>query len=173
MSIVSFSVRNRQFMLVAFVAMLAMGAFSMLTIPRAEDPTFPIPVYPIVAVYPGASPTDIEQLVVDPIEDRVRALEDLKDVKTSIEDGLAVIIPEFDVSVDADRKYDEILREVNALRGDLPSDLAVLEVQRINAADVNIAQFALVSETAPYHELDKAARKLRDDLARLPGVKKA
>ncbi|WKW11149.1 efflux RND transporter permease subunit [Pseudogemmatithrix spongiicola] len=173
MSIVGFSVRNRQFMLVAFVALLATGAFSMLTIPRAEDPTFPIPVFPVVAVYPGASPTDIEQLVVDPIEDRIRALEDLKDVKTSIEDGLAVIVPEFDVSVDADRKYDEILREVNALRGDLPSDLAVLEVQRINAADVNIAQFALVSVTAPYHELDKAARALRDDLARLPGVKKA
>lgn len=173
MSIVGFSVRNRQFMLVAFVALLATGAFSMLTVPRAEDPTFPIPVYPIVAVYPGASPTDMEQLVVDPIEDRVRALEDLKDVKASIEDGLAVIVPEFDVSVDADRKYDEILREVNALRGDLPADLAVLEVQRINASDVNIAQFALVSATAPYHELDKAARQLRDDLARLPGVKKA
>lgn len=173
MSIVGFSVRNRQFTLVAFVALLAMGAFSMLTIPRAEDPTFPIPVYPIVAVYPGASPTDMEQLVVDPIEDRVRALEKLKDVKTSIEDGLAVIVPEFDVSVDADRKYDEILREVNALRGDLPADLARLEVQRINASDVNIVQFALVSETAPYHELDKAARALRDDLARLPGVKRA
>lgn len=173
MSIVGFSVRNRQFMLVAFVALLATGAFSMLTVPRAEDPTFPIPVYPIVAVYPGASPTDMEQLVVDPIEDRVRALEDLKDVKASIEDGLAVIVPEFDVSVDADRKYDEILREVNALRGDLPADLALLEVQRINASDVNIAQFALVSATAPYHELDKAARQLRDDLARLPGVKKA
>lgn len=79
-------------------------------------------------------------------------------MKASIEDGLALIIPEFEVSVDADRKYDEILREVNALRGSLPSDLAVLEVQRINASDVNIAQFALVSETAPYHELDKAAR---------------
>ncbi|MBX3133967.1 MAG: efflux RND transporter permease subunit [Gemmatimonadaceae bacterium] len=173
MNIVGFSVRNRQFMLVAFVAMLAMGSFSMLTIPRAEDPTFPIPVYPIVAVYPGASPTDMEQLVVDPIEDRIRALENLRDVKASIEDGLALIIPEFEVSVDADRKYDEILREVNALRGSLPSDLAVLEVQRINASDVNIAQFALVSETAPYHELDKAARALRDDLARQPGVKRA
>ena len=160
-------------MLVTFLALLAMGGFSMLSIPRAEDPTFPIPVYPIIAVYPGASPTDMEQLVVDPIEDRIRALEGLKDVKASIEDGLAVIVPEFDVSVDADRKYDEVLREVNALRAKLPQDLALLDVQRINPTDVNIAQFALVSETAPYHELDKAARTLRDELANLSGVKKA
>ncbi len=173
MSIVSFSVRNRQFMLVSFIALMAMGAYSIFTIPRAEDPTFPIPIYPIIAVYPGASPTDMEQLVVDPIEDRIRALEDVKEVKSTIEDGLAVIVPEFDVSVDADRKYDEVLREVNALRNSLPQDLALLDVQRINPSDVNIAQFALVSETTPYHELDKQARALREALANLPGVKRS
>lgn len=173
MSIVSFSVRNRQFMLVSFIALMAMGAYSIFTIPRAEDPTFPIPIYPIIAVYPGASPTDMEQLVVDPIEDRIRALEDVKEVKSTIEDGLAVIVPEFDVSVDADRKYDEVLREVNALRNSLPQDLALLDVQRINPSDVNIAQFALVSETTPYHELDKQARALRETLANLPGVKRS
>jgi multidrug efflux pump subunit AcrB len=169
--VAEFSVKNRQFTLVAFVALLAMGLYSMLTIPRAEDPAFPLPVYPISVVYPGASPTDLEQLVVDPIEDRIRALEGLIDVRTNIEDGLAVIIPEFEVSVDADRKYDEVIREVNALQPTLPQDLARLEVLRINASDVNIAQFALVSGTAPYHELDKLARALRDDLARVPGVK--
>ena len=173
MRIAEFSVRNRQFTLVVFFALLVMGAYSIVTIPRAEDPTFPIPIYPIAIVYPGATPTDIEQLVVDPIEDKVRAIEGLIDVKTGIEDGLAVIQPEFDVSVDADRKYDELVREINALRPSLPQDLARLEVIRINASDVNIAQFALVSESAPWTELDRAARRLRDDLARLPGVKES
>jgi multidrug efflux pump subunit AcrB len=171
--IAEFSVKNRQFTLVAFVALMVMGVFSMFTIPRAEDPTFPLPMYPISVVYPGASPADLEQLVVDPIEDKIRALEGLIEIKASIEDGLAAILPEFDVSVDAERKYDEVIREINALRPSLPQDLARLEVIRINAADVNIAQFALVSETMPYHELDKIARGLRDDLARLPGVKES
>ena len=173
MRIAEFSVKNRQFTLVAFVALMVMGVFSMLTIPRAEDPTFPLPMYPISVVYPGASPTDLEQLVVDPIEDKIRALEGLIEIKASIEDGLAVILPEFNVSVDADRKYDEVIREINALRPSLPQDLARLEVIRINATDVNIAQFALMSETMPFHELDKIARGLRDDLARIPGVKEA
>lgn len=173
MNVVRFSVRNRPFMVVSFVALLAMGAVSILTVPRAEDPTFPIPIYPILAVYPGASPADLEQLVVDPIEDRVRALEDLSTLKTRIEDGLAVIVAEFDASVDADRKYDEVLREVNAIRGELPRELALLEVQRTSHSDVNIAQFAIVGATAPYHEMDRAARALRDAAARVPGVKHA
>ena len=171
MKVAAFSVRNRQFTLVAFFAMLAMGAYSILSIPRAEDPSFPLPLYPIIVVYPGANPTDLEQLVVDPIEDRIRALDDLVSLKTSIEDGLAAILPEFDVAVDADRKYDEVVREINALRATLPQDLARLEVKKISPTDVNVAQFALVSETAPYAELDKHARALRDELARLPGVK--
>lgn len=173
MRIAEFSVRNRQFTLVAFFAMLAMGLYSIVSIPRAEDPTFPIPIYPITVVYPGASPTDLEQLVVDPIEDRVRALDDLVNVKSSIEDGLAIIMPEFDVSVDADRKYDEVVREINALRPSLPPDLARLEVIQVSPSDVNIAQFALVSETAPWSQLDQQARKLRDELARIPGVRES
>ena len=44
------------------------------------------------------------------------------------------------------------------MRSPQASILALLEVQRINPSDVNIAQFALVSETVPYHELDKQAR---------------
>ena len=58
MKIAEFSVRNVQFTIVAFVALLAGGIWALVTIPRAEDPTFPIPTFPIIAVYPGASPAD-------------------------------------------------------------------------------------------------------------------
>ena len=71
MSPAAFSVRNRPFMVVMLLALMAMGAFALRTIPRAEDPTFPIPTYIVVAVYPGATPVDLEQLVVDPIEKRM------------------------------------------------------------------------------------------------------
>ncbi|HPV77551.1 MAG TPA: efflux RND transporter permease subunit, partial [Gemmatimonadaceae bacterium] len=81
MNIARFSVRNRQFMLVILVALVALGVFSLRTIPRAEDPTFPIPAYVIVAVYPGASPIDLEQLVADPIEKRIKELDKLKAIR--------------------------------------------------------------------------------------------
>ncbi len=173
MKVAEFSVRNVQFTIVAFVALLAVGAWSLVTIPRAEDPTFPFPSFPIVAVYPGASPADLEQLVVDPIEKRVRALDDIKRVRTRIEDGLAVVSVEFTADVDVDRKYDDVVREVNALRPQLPQDLSRLVVNKMNAADVNIVQVALTSETAPWRELDARARALRDELERLPGVRQS
>ncbi|NDF03333.1 MAG: efflux RND transporter permease subunit, partial [Actinobacteria bacterium] len=77
MRIAEFSVKNRPFTIVAFIALLAMGLNALLTIPRTEDPSFPFPNYTIVAVYPGAGPTDMEQLIIDPIEKRLRALDDV------------------------------------------------------------------------------------------------
>ena len=173
MKIAEFSVKNRQFTIVAFVALLAAGAWSLVTIPRAEDPTFPFPIFPIVAVYPGASPADLEQLVVDPIEKRVRALEGIKKVRSQVEDGLAFIRVEFEFEVDPDKKYDEVVREVNALRTDLPQGIVRLTVDKTSAADVNILQAAIVSETAPWHEIDARARTMRDALERVHGIKKA
>ena len=68
MKVAEFSVKNRQFTIVAFIALLAMGVSAVLSIPRAEDPSFPFPNYTVIAVYPGASPTDVEQLVVDRLD---------------------------------------------------------------------------------------------------------
>ena len=173
MKIAEFAVKNRQFTIVAILGLLAMGISSVRSIPRAEDPAFPAPWYTVIAVYPGASPTDLEQLVADPIEKKLRALDDIKAVRTNISDGVAAIVVESYYSIDVDKKYDEVVREVNALKPSLPTDLARLEVTRWNASDVNIVQVALVSESAPYSELDKRARALRDEFEKVPGVKKA
>ncbi|MBI3567702.1 MAG: efflux RND transporter permease subunit [Gemmatimonadetes bacterium] len=173
MRVAEFSVRNRQFTIVAFIALMAMGVDAVLTIPRTEDPSFPFPNYTVVAVYPGAGPTDMEQLVVDPIEKRLRALDDVRRVKTFINDGVGVVNIEFDFSVDADKKYDEVVREVNALRTTLPADLARLEIQRFDPSDVNIVQVALMSDGASYADLDVQARALRDELEKVDGVKRS
>ncbi|MGH7554398.1 MAG: efflux RND transporter permease subunit [Longimicrobiales bacterium] len=173
MRITDFSVRNYQFTVVLFAMMAALGAFAWRSIPRAEDPTFPAPVFTVVAVYHGASAADVEQLVVDPIEERLGELEHIKELSSTIEGDLALIWVQFETSVDADRKKDEVLREVNALRPELPAQLARLSVERGTSADVNIVQIALVSESAPYHVLEREAERLEQRIETVPGVRTA
>ena len=173
MGLVDFSVRRYQFTVVVFLMLSALGVSSLFSIAKAEDPTFPYPNFSVVAVYPGSSPSDIEKLIVDPIETKLKALDDVKTLKTEISDGLAVIAIEFVAGTDADKKYDDVLRELNALRADLPGDLASLKVEKFNAADVNILQVALVSQTASYRELAEQADRLRKRLENQPGVKEA
>jgi multidrug efflux pump subunit AcrB len=173
MKISELSVKHYQFTVLIFAMLVVLGITSWLSIPRGEDPTFPAPNYTIVAVYPGANPADIEQLVVDKIEERIKELDDLKEMKTAVRDGLATIGVEFEPSVDADRKYDEVLREVNALRPDLPPELARLSVEKYSSDNVNIAQVALVSERAPWYQLQDLAERLEERLEAVPGVRGA
>ena len=173
MSITELSVRRWQLTVLAFLMLVALGASAWLTIPRAEDPTFPAPIYTVVVVYPGAGPTDLEQLVVDPVEAKLRGLDRVKKVTASARDGLATITVEFDPSVDADRKYDEVQREVNALRPTLPPDVRRVTVEKYSSAEVNIMQVALVSDAAPFTQMEQLARKLKDRIAAVPGVRGA
>ncbi|HLM68895.1 MAG TPA: efflux RND transporter permease subunit, partial [Longimicrobium sp.] len=171
--ITQFFIDRYQLTVVLFLMLAVMGWASWASIPKAEDPAIPIPTYIVVAVYPGAQPADVEQLVVDPIEEAMGELDAIDQIRSDVEDGLAVMRIEFEPEEDADEKYGEVVREINALRADLPADLYSLDVRKVSASEVNIAQIALVSEVMPYHELEQRAERLEERLESVPGVKSA
>jgi multidrug efflux pump subunit AcrB len=171
MRIWAFSVHRWQFTLVLFGLLIVMGVNSFMNIPRAEDPEFHAPVPSVIAVYPGADPADIERLVIDPLEDAINELEDIKQMDSSSMDGVGVLRVEFQWNTDAEEKYDEVVREVNRVRSQLPPDLARLEVRKVKSSLVNIVQMALVSDDASYRELKELAETLSDSLKTVPGVR--
>ncbi len=174
MNLSEFSVKNWQFMLVMFVGVVALGLNSLFNMPRAEDPTFEAPTFIITVIYPGTDPKDMEELVVDPVEKRLNELKDVKNIRTTIDDGLAVFMLEYEFSVDNDEKKQEVAREVNSMRGILPTDIFDIRYFQFDPGLVNIVQVALVSEVASYKEMADYSEKLRKVLEKnkdLRGVK--
>ncbi|MFM7854890.1 MAG: efflux RND transporter permease subunit, partial [Flammeovirgaceae bacterium] len=172
MRIAEFSVKNYQFTLIIFALVLAIGVNSLVNMPRGEDPETDQPSFSIVVVYPGTGPADMEKLVVDPMEKRINELDNLKRVTTSISDGLAVLRVDYKHESDRDEKYQEIIREVDALRKELPPDIYAINIQRFSSTDVNILQLALISETAAYRELEEKVENLEDRLEKVKSLKK-
>ena len=173
MRIWAFAVQRWQFTLLLFGLLIAVGVTTLHNIPRAEDPEFHAPVPIIVVAYPGADPADIERLIVDPIEDALSELDHIKRMDSRSLDGVGIIQVEFSWDQDPDEKYDEVVREVNRVRPDLPPDIANLEVRRTGSGLVHIMQAALVSPDASYRELDELGRALRDEIETVPGVRRA
>ncbi|GMU42626.1 MAG: efflux RND transporter permease subunit [Xanthomonadales bacterium] len=173
MQFLEFPIRRYPFTLVAFLGLIALGIYSFSSIARSEDPYFPIPAFVIAVVLPGGDPVEMERLVAKPIEDRLAELDDVKRIDSTSADGLAVVVPEFIAGVDVARKYEEIVREVNALRPELPAQIVQLDIRKVNPGLVNIVQMALVSADAPYAELETLARELKDELKALPGIRTA
>lgn len=171
MSILEFPIRRYQFTLVAFLCLVAMGIYAFISVPREEDPSFRISGFDIAAIMPGADPKDLERLVAKPLEDRLSELDDVRQLETVIADGVSFTIVEFEAYTDADKKYDEVLREVNALRPTLPAELRQVSIRKFSPGLVNIVQYALVSTEAPYRELEDHARALKDVLKAVPGIR--
>ena len=171
MGLIDFAVRRWQITLVAFGLLFAIGLSAFLTIPRSVDPHFPSPFINVIATVPGAEPSDMETTVAKPIEDVIQGLDGIVRVQSRSTDSTAVITAEFSWSGDPEKNYDEVVREVNAIRSTLPSALTRLEFQKTRTTEAAVIQFALVSDTASYRRLEKYAKDLRERLNRVPGVR--
>jgi len=168
-----FAVQRWQFTLVLFGLLIALGVSSLNAIPRSEDPNLDFPHSTVLVFYPGADAQEIERVVIDPVEDAVAELENVKKIESTARDGVGVVGIEFEYGHDPERQYDQVVRELNALAPRLPEGVVGWEVRRANPGLVNLIQMALVSETANWRELEHRARQLEDLIETVPAVRKA
>ncbi|MCC7197942.1 MAG: efflux RND transporter permease subunit [Gammaproteobacteria bacterium] len=173
MSLWEFAVRRWQFTLVVFTLLIAVGVATFANIPRAEDPSLTFPGALIIVAYPGADPVDMERLVVDKIEDALNELDGIKKIDSEALDGLATVQIEFYYGIDPERRYDEVVREINAVRPELPANIAHLEIRKFKPSLTNIVQMALVSKDADWRTLKNTAEDLEDLIEKVPGIRKA
>lgn len=171
MKISNYAVKNYQFTLIIFLMVIVVGITTILTMPREEDPNMNTPQFPIIVVFPGTSPEDMEDLIVDPIEKKINSLEDIKKINTRISDGLAVFEVQYKFGVNVDDKYSELVREINSLRAQLPKEIVRLDVNKVSPSSVNVLQMALVSNNASRKQMKEAAERLQDDLEKIRTLK--
>lgn len=172
MRLPSIAIKNNQFIYVMVGLAVFLGMRSFTTMPKSEDPFLELPSYTVVVVYPGTSPEDMEDLIVDPIEEVIDELDEITEIRTEITNGLCVLQVEAEFGIDYDEKYDEILAAVNGIRAELPDGIFSLEVDQFKPEErVVIQQFAFVSETVPYKDMVDLAETFQDEVEKLDFVK--
>ena len=171
MKISEYAVKNGQFTLVIFIMIIVLGLTTMLSMPRSEDPEVHPPSYLIIVNYPGTSPRDIEDRVITPLEKTISGLDGIKRLRTSISNGVAVLHVEYIYNSNIDSKYQELVREVNSKRPELPADISSIEVQKQQPSDVNVLQVALISENASRSRMQYFGEKLQDELEKVSSLK--
>lgn len=171
MDLIKYPIKNHQFTLIMVLMVIVVGISTVLTMPRAEDPETKAPSFLVVAIYPGTSPQDMEQLVVKPTESRLYELDNIKRIKTTINNGLAFFFVEYEHSSDYGEKLQEIIREIESARPALPEDLYSLEVQEIDPTGVSVLQIALISENASRKTMKIQAERLQEELEKIKALK--
>ncbi|MHB8147453.1 MAG: efflux RND transporter permease subunit [Vulcanimicrobiaceae bacterium] len=124
MSLTRFAITRPVITAMIFIALAVFGAISLTRLGRSSNPpgtTFPVVV--VEASYPGASPQDMEKLVVKPIEDQMDGVEGLDQLSATAQEGTAAVVIQFKLGTNLDLAAVDVQRRVDTARVYMPSDL--------------------------------------------------
>lgn len=167
----TFFLRHRQFTYLLIVGLTILGILSVIAIPKESAPEVRIPMGIISVVYPGASATTVENLITNKIEDGLLNLSDLKNLTSTSDEGIAVVIAEFSTDAELDKSLQKLKDEMDKIKVDLPEEAKEPVISEINFADQPIMVIT-VSSDRPAKELVNLADKLKQELKKVDGVAK-
>ncbi|MFQ5972602.1 MAG: efflux RND transporter permease subunit [Alphaproteobacteria bacterium] len=161
---------NRSRTIIATLALLLIaGTVAYITIPKESDPDINIPIIYVSLSHEGISPEDAERLLVRPIEEELRSIEGVKEMRSTAYQGGANVLLEFDAGFDADRALDDVREGVDVAKPDLPEDTDEPTVNEVNFSLFPVLVVTL-SGDVPERALTRLARDLRDKIEGLPSV---
>ena len=171
MKLPKYAIEHHQFTIVSVVLLVIFGIISLINMPKSEDPQVSPAGSSVYVFYPGASPKDLEELVIEPIEEVINELDDIRYISSEAEDGFAVVAVEFEPGSDPDEKYADVLQKVSGIENDLPDGIMLVDKIKWTVSDVNIVQLALLADSAGYARLEREADQLKKRMEKVAGVK--
>ena len=117
-----------------FLAILVLGVASYLQLPVDQLPKMDPPYLTVMATYPGANASDIEENVTKILEDQLNSVDDLKELTSTSYDNLAVISLEFEWEANLDEASNDVRDAVDKAMQDLPDDIDRPTIMRFNTS---------------------------------------
>ena len=174
MKLTEFFVRRPTLFWSLMAGILIAGVLSFVWMPKLEDPVVAVKQAMVVVPYPGASAHEVELKAVQLLEDELRALPNVKRIRSECHDGSGMITVEFQMTVpltELEQHFDLLRRKVNDSASRLPQD-CYAPVVIDDMMDVYGIFYAFTGEGYTYPELYKYAKYLRRELLGVKGVKR-
>lgn len=165
-----FTITHARFTGLVIVAALLGGLVTYGTQPRQEDPEITLRSAQVVTRFPGLSPERMEQLITRPIEDKIKEMSEVKDIKSISTTGLSIVTPEIHPAYyDMDPIWADLRNKMDDLRASLPEGVQD-PIVNDDYGRVAVVTLALTGADYSMAELREVARDLRDSLGALPLV---
>ena len=152
------------------LASLAVGALALLGTPREEEPQISVPMIDVMAVFPGASPSEVENLLTRSIEKLMWEIPGVEYVYAMAGDGMTLVTVRFTVGEDQDRSVSKVHAKLAAAMDEIPPGALPPLVKPHSIDDVPILALTLHSTRYGSDELRLIATHLDDEVRTLPDV---
>ena len=134
--------------LMVFAALVIFGTVAFFQLGRSSNPpNTNYPVVVVVASYPGASPQDMERMVIKPIEDQMTGVENLDELDATAQEGSAVVVALYKLGTNVDLAAIDVQRRVDTARVYMPTDLNPPTVSKEGQSEPPLLDIAVSSKT--------------------------
>jgi HAE1 family hydrophobic/amphiphilic exporter-1 len=165
-----FSIQRPIIVAMLFIALAVYGAASYFALGKNSEPNVSFPIVIVAANYPGASPAEMERLIIKPIEDQIDGIENLDQLTATAQEGSAIVGVQFKLGTNLDFAAIDVQRRVDTARVYMPTDLDPPDVIK-NGADAPVVTYAVDSKTLSAEALaDLLNARVISDIRHIPNV---
>ncbi|WP_046745679.1 efflux RND transporter permease subunit [Kordia zhangzhouensis] len=172
----SWAIDNPTIIYIIMGLLLVLGLTAYFSMPRENFPEIKETKIYISTVYRGNTAEDIEKLIVDPLEDRIKNVSNVVEVTSTSQEDYGIIVVEFDENITVEAAKQKIKDEVDAEKGG--EDWPTFNGAKVepNVFDLNISEEAPIlniniSGDYPVEKLKEYAEFLEDEIEDLEQIK--
>lgn len=169
MWLTKFALKQPSIVTMFFVAVVVFGIIGFKMMGQNINPNIQFPGVEIDSAYPGASPEEMERLVIRPIEDQLQDVRHVDQIFARSTEGAATISVQFKLGTDINAGANDVQQAVNQARGFQPADLNPPQIFRADTGSSPILTEAITSDSMSAVALSDLVQ--RDVVPKLRGIK--
>ncbi|OAB28629.1 hydrophobic/amphiphilic exporter-1, HAE1 family [Flavobacterium fryxellicola] len=170
MKLAEISIKRPSLVIVLFTILTLGGLFSYSQLGYELIPKFETNVISIATVYPGASPSEVENTVTKKIEDAISSLENIKKIDSKSFESLSTVAITLTSNADVNISMNDAQRKINAIINDLPDDAQAPSLNKFSLSDLPIMTIGANGKMDEVEFYDLVDKKLAPVLSRVQGV---
>ncbi len=152
------------------IGCLLLGLIAIIYTPREENPQIIVPGAHVIVTLPGASPGEIEHLVVQPLENIVKQITGVDHVMSTSMNSVGILMVQFEVGEDKQLSLVKLYDHILGQRDKLPAGTSMPLIKSIDVDTVPIVTVTLASKTYSDYELKRVADRVLEGLHSLKTV---
>ncbi|WP_313608360.1 efflux RND transporter permease subunit [Rhizobium sp.] len=153
MNFSAWSIRNPIAPLLGFALLMFLGIQAFYALPITRFPNIDVPVVAVTVTQSGASPSELEMQVTKEIEDAVAAISGVDEIQSTVVDGQSTTTVVFRIEKPTEEAVQDTKDAIDKIRSDLPADIEVPVVSKIDVEGQAIQTFAVSSPNMTLEEL--------------------
>ena len=170
MKIVKTSIERPIFVTVLFILLTVLGFLSFRSLSAELMPKFTPPLLNVQIIYPGASPTEVENSLTKKAEEVLSSMEGIDQMQSYSFEGMSMIMVSFDFGTDIDKAMTDAQNRLSARRAELPRDIISPMISKVSVDEKPILILSATANIGLTDLFDLIDKRIVPELSHIKGI---